>query len=157
MIATVNPGWEERYAKLLASFPQINLEANKIALSLIAAGVCTEEEAARAQWKIRLIEPFVTRLVVNMIKGSMKYTTDNWSGDTWSEMGMDDQADGVNYGLLFKDHLRKEGLLPMTPEQHQQVTELAALRLHQDVEDNVRADRAMEARIAAEESNEANK
>ncbi len=143
-MTTVNPDWEARYQHLKEKFPKIDLGANNLCRNLISSNILTPEEAARCQWKIRLIEPFVTRMVVNMIKGTMKYPTDDWPPEVWDDMGMDDRADGENYGLLKDDKLRKLGLVPMTPEQEQQVRDLRELQEQQ----------ALDFLIAAEENKE---
>ncbi len=74
-------------------------------------GLISQEEADRSAWKIKLIEPMVTRRVINMIKGTIKYTSDDWSAETWQDMGMDDKADGDNYDVLFLNWLREQGYI----------------------------------------------
>ena len=105
--AEVNPGWEARY-QIVRNRVHISIDTKFLA-QLGADGIITGPEVGRSRWKIALLEPFVTRMVVNMLKGSIKYTTDDWSAETWQDMGMDDKADGVNYELLFHEYLRKEG------------------------------------------------
>ena len=105
--AKVNPNWERRYNQIRERLT-IPIDTSFLA-AMVGTGDLTMEQANRSRWKIKLIEPFVTRMVVNMIKGSIKYTTDDWSAETWQDMGMDDKADGINYGLLFEDFLRKAG------------------------------------------------
>lgn len=108
--AQVNPGWEERY-QAVRDRVHIELPSYDILQGLHITGVITSDEMMRSSWKIRLLEPFVTRMVVNMIKGSIKYTTDDWSEATWQDMGMDDKADSINYELLFQDWMRKQGYI----------------------------------------------
>ena len=112
--AQVNPNWEPRYQKIRENL-YIPI-GTKFLAQMVAAGMLSEDEANRSRWKIKLIEPFVTRMVANMVKGSLKYTTDDWLSETWQDMGLDDadmefKADGINYGLLFEDYRRKEGLI----------------------------------------------
>ncbi len=107
--AKVNPNWERRYNQIREHLT-IPIDTSFLA-AMVGTGDLTMDQANRSRWKIKLIEPFVTRMVVNMIKGSIKYTTDDWSAETWQDMGMDDKADGINYGLLFEDYLHKEGLI----------------------------------------------
>jgi hypothetical protein len=107
--AQVNEGWEERYHHIRENFYQT---INTGFLSdMVVDGALSASEATRAQWKIKLLEPFVTRLVVNMIKGTIKYTSDDWSEETWQDMGRDDKADSINYDLLFQDWMRERGYI----------------------------------------------
>ena len=105
--ASINEGWEERYK------PIRDTHHNPIPVGflahMVADGTLSMDEANRSRWKIKLLEPFVTRMIVNMIKGSLKYTSDDWSDEVWEDMGKDDKADGINYDLLWQDKLRKEG------------------------------------------------
>lgn len=89
----------------------MTLDTRKILDPLLGNGLITEDEYDRSMWKIKLIEPFLTRMVVNMLKGSIKYTTDTWDAATWQDMGLDDKADGVNYELLFHQYLRVQGVI----------------------------------------------
>ena len=102
----INEGWEQRY-QAVKDHVSIDLSPKAILGDLVFSGLITEAESERALWKILLIEPFVTRMVVNMIKGTIKYTTDDWSLETWREMALDDRVDGINYDALFHNHLRE--------------------------------------------------
>ena len=106
----VNPGWEERYEAIKGRV-YIQLYPAPILRSLLSDGLITDSEYKRAIWKIHLIEPFVTRQVMNMIKGTLKYPTDDWSDEVWKDMGLDDKADSVNYDLLRDraQHLAQTG------------------------------------------------
>lgn len=106
-MATTNEGWEDRYTRIKAAI-RVHLPNDKMLYALEELGLITRAEVDRSLWKIALLEPFVTRMMLNMIKGTIKYPTDDWTTDMWDDMSMDDQADSVNYNLLFKDYLRKE-------------------------------------------------
>jgi len=110
MAVTVNEGWEINY-QVIRSRTQVTINTAAILNPLLADNIITEDEFARSVWKIKLIEPFLTRMVVNMIKGSLKYPTDTWDAATWQDMGMDDKADGVNYELLFHQFLRTQEVI----------------------------------------------
>ena len=104
---TVNPGWATRYEEI-KSRTHISLDqAILLVNQMVADGLLTTEERTRVGWKVKLLEPFVTRLVLNMIKGTVKYPTDDWPTNTWMDMGMDDKADAVNYELLKDNHVAK--------------------------------------------------
>lgn len=106
--AEVNPGWERDY-QTIRNIVSVELPMDDIMELLYNRGLLDTKQISRARWKIKLLEPFVTRMVVNMIKGTIKHTSDNWSAETWQDMGIDNKADAINYGLLFEDYLRKEG------------------------------------------------
>lgn len=106
--AEVNSGWEHDYQRI-RNMVRVDLPMDTIMSALYNRGLLDTKQIARSRWKIKLLEPFVTRMVVNMIKGTIKYTSNEWSADTWQDMGMDDKVDSINYGLLFEDYLRKEG------------------------------------------------
>ena len=110
MAAEINDGWETAY-QVVKARTWVALFPKDILDPLLADGIISEDVYDRSMWKIKLIEPFLTRMVVNMIKGSLKYTTDTWDAATWQDMGMDDQADGINYKLLFEDHLGRQGII----------------------------------------------
>lgn len=114
MSTTTNPGWEERYEKIRAAVEtreRKSCEPTKILNYLLSSHLITMDEYTRGWWKTQLLEPFIIRLVVNMVKGTVKYPTDDWPAEAWQDFGMDDTADSVNYSLLFQDKLRKAGKL----------------------------------------------
>lgn len=106
----INEGWEERLERVEEEL-HVFVDVAGCIYEMQSEGILTAEEVQRAHWKIALIRPFVTRMVLNMIKGTLKYPNDDWSTETWQDMGMDDKVDSVNYGLLFEDHLRKRGVI----------------------------------------------
>ena len=104
----VTPGWESRYTQI-RTFIRVDLSKVITDIFLLAdAGIISMEEAKRSAGKVKLLEPFVTRLVTNMVKGTLKYPTDNWDINTWLDMGMDDQADSVNYSILLKQAILRD-------------------------------------------------
>ena len=105
-----NEGWEQRY-EAVKDAVVVSIHPGKILDALISQDLITYPEYERAMWKITLIEPFVTRMVVNMLKGTVKYPSDDWPAETWQDMGLDDKVDGINYELLLHHHLHQEGKL----------------------------------------------
>ena len=79
--------------------------------NLVAENLLTDHESDRAWVKIALLEPIITRMVLNMIKGTIKYTSDDWPTEVWQDMKLDDKADSINYEVLFENHLHQIGLL----------------------------------------------
>ena len=103
----VNPGWEAKYQEVLKYIPNIIGERlHPIINQMVADGLITAGEAARSKWKISLLEPVVQRMIANMIKGTLKYPTDDWPIETWMSMSLDDMADSVNYTLLTHNQIR---------------------------------------------------
>lgn len=109
-MTTPNAGWEARYEAIKPKV-WVRVDAARILYYLELEGLITRAEADRALWKIALIEPFVTQMALNMVKGTIKYPNDDWSIETWSDMGLDDKADSVNYDLLRDNALRQAGLI----------------------------------------------
>ena len=60
----------------------------------------TSAEYARLIEKLELVKDFARQLAVGMLKGTIKYPSDDWSVDTWIAMEMDDTVDSINYRLL---------------------------------------------------------
>jgi len=109
-MATVNEGWQERFQEITQWVEEHPSDVWYAARDLYRSGIISKEEGERSTWKINLIEPFVRRMVLNMIKGTIKYPSDDWTADVWQDMGLDDKADSINYELLFHNYLRKQGV-----------------------------------------------
>lgn len=67
----------------------------------------TQEEYSRLRPKLRLVEEVAAKLAANMLKGTLKYDTDDYEIEKWLEMGIDDTADGLNYQMLLRDKMRR--------------------------------------------------
>jgi hypothetical protein len=110
MTAKVNDGWEEIYEIIRRDTEGMELfDTVKLLDFLNSNNLITTEQRDRSGWKINILQPFMLRLAVNMIKGSVKYTSDDWSDEVWRDMGMDDKADSINYDYLWQYKLRNEG------------------------------------------------
>tara|TARA_Y100000310_G_scaffold336580_1_gene421527 strand:- start:1099 stop:1443 length:345 start_codon:yes stop_codon:yes gene_type:complete len=72
------------------------------------------ENTDRLTFKLELVAKLATKLAWNMVKGTLKYPTDDYPIQLWSDMGIDDGADNLNYQLLLRDKLEKEGLCEST-------------------------------------------
>tara|TARA_Y100000310_G_scaffold328215_1_gene395982 strand:+ start:6841 stop:7176 length:336 start_codon:yes stop_codon:yes gene_type:complete len=111
-MTTPNAGWEARYEDIKAQFHlYLDFALLESLDRLQFNGLIDQAESERAYWKLKLLRPFVARLALNMVKGTIKYPDDDWSIETWSDMGLDDKADSVNYDLLRDHALRQAGLL----------------------------------------------
>jgi hypothetical protein len=70
----------------------------------------TTEEYDRMQPKLEMIEKFASAMAAGMLKGTIKYPTDDWKQD-WIPNMLGEQADAVNYILLTLDDMKKRGKL----------------------------------------------
>ena len=108
-----NKGWEERFNAIRehTTGEPILFYPHTLLSELETRGLITHSEWMRATRKMHLIRPFVQKMVLNMLKGTVKYSHDNWSTETWHEMSTDDKVDSINYDLLLWDHLLRTGKL----------------------------------------------
>jgi len=106
----VNPGWAGRYREIQKQV-YVEIPAASLLYKLETKGLLNADEVSRSLPKLALLEPIITRMVVNMIKGTVKYPTDDWSLDTWIDMGMDDLVDSLNYSALLQHSIKQQGLI----------------------------------------------
>ena len=105
----VNPGWEERLATLKdpRSF-SIAVEPNWG--NLRPAGL-TIEEYKRLCPKLELVREFALKMAYGMLKGTLKYPTDDYSIEQWLAGEDDDTVDAVDWRLLRMNAMKKEGMV----------------------------------------------
>lgn len=77
-------------------------------LAVIPDGYLSDEETARLEPKMDMVNNVARRLVAAMIKGTVKYAHDAWSVDEWIDYGYDDASDTLLYLELAKDRRRKD-------------------------------------------------
>lgn len=75
-----------------------------------------DSEDKRMETKLKLVQQIAAKLATNMVKGTLKYDTDDWSVDQWLEYAIDDSCDTTNYLHLMKEARKKEleGIAPLT-------------------------------------------
>ena len=101
---TISEGWEERLQAVQeAQAVVVHIEVKDEDSSLL-----TDEESERLAPKLNMVARAAQKLAYNMIKGTLKYSRDSWSIDTWVEMGMDDATDTLNYFYLLKEAISNE-------------------------------------------------
>jgi hypothetical protein len=107
----VNEGWEARYQNIKEHYPSTGsgYTPGHYIDTLYGAGMLTLEECSRSLWKLELIRPFLARMILNMVKGTLKYPSDDLTGDAWAEGALDDRVDSVNWQLLWENHVRNQG------------------------------------------------
>ena len=98
-----NEGWEERYEDVLLN-PSI-VRAG-VYLSRRASDHLSPEERCRVWVKLDLIAALAHKLAIGMIKGTLKYPTDDWTDKQWGAYAEDEENDLINYRLL-KAHARR--------------------------------------------------
>ena len=63
----------------------------------------SEDELARLYDKLTVVKDLANKLAARMVKGTIKYSSDNWTELQWDEYLEDDLLDSVNYlGLKRK-------------------------------------------------------
>ena len=68
----------------------------------------SDDEYLRIRDKLQLVKQIAAKLAANMVKGTLKYDTDEWSVDQWLDYATDDAVDTVNYLFLMKDERERE-------------------------------------------------
>lgn len=110
-LVEVNDGWEDRL--------QVMKEELDIVFSVNilggtewreAHGACplTDEELVRLEPKVQIVTKLASKLAWNMVKGTIKYSKDEYELDTWFDMLIDDAADALNYAMLARSAYEKE-------------------------------------------------
>ena len=97
-VAAINENWEARYDKLINE----DCFSVNIFLEFALTDNLTEDEIDRLQIKLYPIEDLAKRLAVAMLKGTLKYPTDNRTVEEWAAFEEDEFFDLVNYRLLLK-------------------------------------------------------
>ena len=93
----VNEGWQQRLRAIKESFPinvAITLPGGELYLN--------DEETLRLVPKMAMVRAAAAKMVLNMIKGTIKYPADTWSADEWMACLIDDQTDALMYTYLLE-------------------------------------------------------
>ena len=91
--------WEARYEKLAnADNFRVNI---KLVLALDAQ--LSTSELLRTYNKLKLVEAYAAKLAVGMLKGTLKYPSDDWNIEQWLENEEDEIIDQTNYRLLRQE------------------------------------------------------
>lgn len=104
----VNPDWQKRY-RVLGRPEHFNVAVGVDLADLQAHGL-TKEESSRLAPKLKLVEQFAQRLAVGMLKGTVKYDSDDWSVQAWIDFEEDDTVDSIDYRLLRTAAQQRAGL-----------------------------------------------
>jgi len=93
----VREGWEERLVEFSTQDFECSIWLNKSDDSL------SDTEWERLVPKLRMIQKIAKKMALNMLKGTLKYTIDDWPMHIWEKMGDDDLVDAVMYRALERD------------------------------------------------------
>lgn len=96
----INEGWEERF-EVLGSVDYFGADVYCHSHELKMLGL-TGSELARLQYKLSLVESLAVRLATGMLKGVLKYNTDDLTPEEWTEHIFSESADLLNYLALFE-------------------------------------------------------
>lgn len=105
---STKPGWEKRYLEFSTDDFTVTIAYNGDKL--------TDDEYSRTRLKLDIIEEYAAELALQMLKGSVKYYSDDRSPEEWRAFEDEEQNDIANYRLLRRTAERKEaGRAKWTP------------------------------------------
>ena len=91
--------WRERVEKLCdARWFSVH-----IGTSMFVEGNLSEEERLRLDDKLALVKKAASLMAAGMLKGVLKYDTDDYPVETWLAHVLDEGADQMNYQMLLAD------------------------------------------------------
>ena len=103
LMVKAKPGWEKR-AKELAK-PEYFYVSIGVRPELTYS--LTTRESIRLNKKLQLVREAATYMAAGMVKGTIKYTHDNYDVATWMAHVVGEGADQMNYQILLADAFAK--------------------------------------------------
>ena len=103
--AAVNEGWQERAKEIC------HLDNFEVFIHMNPDMGLTHDESERLQSKFDLVAEYARHMAMNMVKGTVKYVTDQYDLETWMVEEEDDHVDSDNYWLLRRQAMQKAGLI----------------------------------------------
>ena len=97
MSSDTNEGWEERYTDSLILREMFSVD---VRLGPSAYQWLSKNEQYRIRTKLRMVEGLAEKLAWGMLKGTLKYPTDDWTDEQWGAYAEDEENDLINYRLL---------------------------------------------------------
>lgn len=101
--AHATPGWEER-TKVLGKIENFTVA---IAVSDELSNALTEKERQRLEPKLRLVAEAASYMSVGMLKGTIKYSGDDYDLEQWFSHAIGEGADYINYQMLLFECFRR--------------------------------------------------
>lgn len=74
---------------------------------LASSGFLLDDDIDRLLPKLELVAEIASKLANNMLKGTMKYESDDYDPSVWMEELLDDAADTLNYVYLLRKAQRE--------------------------------------------------
>lgn len=99
LMAKAKPGWEERVARL-AKPENFTIE---LWPSLVLDCQLSDSELERLHRKLKLVRQAALYMAAGMLKGTLKYDSDDYSLEQWFAHLLGEGADQMNYQLLLAD------------------------------------------------------
>ena len=103
-LAKPKANWQERVEKLCDS----RWFSISIGTSAFVEGNLSGEERRRLETKLALVKSAASIMAAGMLKGVLKYDTDDYPVKTWLAHVLDEGADQMNYQMLLAEALRKK-------------------------------------------------
>ena len=100
MSIEINSGWEERLQQINEQLPIIIRPSLVWNPDLVYA--LSESELERFKIKLRLIEQAAEEMAKEMLKGTVKYSSDDWAEADWEEAFTQELYGLLNYRLLMR-------------------------------------------------------
>ena len=102
----VKKGWEARFAGLTNKEygPAITADFQ---LSHMLFNLTTIHERRRLKWKLELVKEEALKMALAMLKGTIKYESDDISPEEWDAHAESERIDQNNY-LLLKRHAERK-------------------------------------------------
>ena len=109
----MNEGWEERFAKMREEFdvqvpaPVFGRKTDEIGTIRTEYSVFSKDEWTRMEPKLQMVRDMAVKSIWGMIKGTVKYKSDDYTPAQWLDHLFDEQVDGINYQMLFEDSIKR--------------------------------------------------
>lgn len=97
-------GWEKRVEKLCDPeywFVELSLRTD-------VADKLSKEEWDRLEKKLHMVQRFAAYMAAGMLKGTLKYSNDDYSLETWFAHLIGEGADQANYQILLENAFREK-------------------------------------------------
>ena len=102
--AEINDGWEKRFEKATEmTYPMSDAFYVSVTPRMGVLVTITQDEERRLRSKLAMIERFMQRMAMGMLKGTLKYDTDNRTYDEWRAEFDDEFIDMVNYRVFMEE------------------------------------------------------
>ena len=117
MSSEINDGWEERF-QAVKDKPVIEVSVS--ASPSLAYGKCSlsREDQRRLLCKLQLVEDEAEKMALAMLKGTLKYKSDDLTPEQWNDHSEEERIDQNNYLLLKRRAERQEKLAATQGENH---------------------------------------